>query len=159
MPGASRVYDFVLPGLEGQPIPLEQFRGRKMLIVNTASECGFTAQYAQLQELHDQFGDQVAIIGCPSNDFGNQEPGDNGQIALFCHSRFGVTFPLSARLPVKGPEKHPLFAWLEAERPEDGEIQWNFQKFLIDENGVPSKVFAPSVEPLSDAVLDALGLS
>jgi glutathione peroxidase len=156
MPGERSIYDFILPGLDGQPIALDQFRDRKMLIVNTASECGFTAQYAQLQELHDHFKGEVAIIGCPSNDFGNQEPGDHQQIAEFCKARFGVSFPLTAKLCVTGPNRHPFYAWLEEQRPEDGAIRWNFQKFLVDEMGQVTHVFAPSEDPLSDAVMTAL---
>jgi len=158
MPGKRAFYDFVLDGLNGQPIDLQQFQGKQVLIVNTASECGYTAQYAQLQALHDQFNGKVAVIGCPSNDFGNQEPGTADQIARFCETRFGVTFPLSAKMRVTGPNRHPLYAWLEEQRPADGEVRWNFQKFLVNEHGAVTQVFAPSEEPLSDAVLAALEL-
>jgi len=158
MPGARAIYDFVLDGLDGQPIDLQQFKGRKLLIVNTASECGYTAQYAQLQELHAAFNGAVAILGCPSNDFGNQEPGTADQIAQFCQARFGVTFPLSAKMRVTGPDRHPLYAWLEENSPLEGQVHWNFQKFLVDEQGAITQVFAPSQDPLSDPVLSALGL-
>ncbi len=159
MPGEQTIYDFKLQGLEGQTIDLNAFRGRKILIVNTASECGFTAQYAQLQELHDQFSEKVAIIGCPSNDFGNQEPGSHEEIARFCQSRFGLKIPLSAKMRVSGPNRHPLYAWLEAQRPGEGTVQWNFQKFLVDEQGKVSHVFAPAEDPLSEAVLSALDVA
>ena len=158
MPGESAIYDFVLDGLNGQPIDLQQFRGKKMLIVNTASECGYTAQYAQLQALHETFNGEVAVIGCPSNDFGNQEPGTADQIARFCETRFGVTFPLSAKMRVTGPGRHALYAWLEEQSPADGAVSWNFQKFLVDQSGAVTQVFAPSQDPLSDPVLTALGL-
>ncbi len=153
------VYDIALKALDGQPLDLRVFRGRKWLIVNTASECGYTAQYAQLQELHENFSGELAILGCPSNDFGNQEPGDAEQIGRLCRQRYGVSFPLSTKLRVIGPERHPLYAWLHQQRPDDGEVTWNFQKFLLDGEGKVLGVFPPSAEPLSEPVLNALGLS
>ncbi|MFT7589235.1 MAG: glutathione peroxidase [Limisphaerales bacterium] len=157
------IYDIEIEALSNIKSPGEQFalgafKGKKILIVNTASECGFTAQYAQLQELHELHNDKVTILGCPSNDFGNQEPGDGQSISKFCSTSFGVTFPLTQKVKVTGQDKHPLYQWLTKQSKTKEEVKWNFQKFLIDEQGQLSHVFAPSEEPLSEAVLSALNL-
>ena len=152
------IYDRKLDGIDGGEIDLADFRGRKMLIVNTASRCGFTAQYAQLQELHEHFSDKVAVIGCPSNDFGEQEPGSESEIAEFCETTFGIAFPMSRKLRVKGPGRHPLFDWLVEQSPDGEEPVWNFTKFVVDEQGRLTHKFGPTDEPLSDAVVSALDI-
>ncbi len=136
---------------------MARFKGRKMLIVNVASECGYTPQYSALQELYENFSDQLVIIGFPSNDFGGQEPGTNEQIQAFCSRRFGVTFPLAAKVNIKGPEQHPVFRWL-TRRTENGvldsEVHWNFTKFLISPTGRLEAVLPSSVHPLDPQILN-----
>lgn len=153
------IYDYSIEGLQGNKIDLSSFKGKKLLIVNTASECGLTPQYQQLQELYEHFSDQVEILGCPSNDFGNQEPGDEKEIASFCEQNYGVTFPMTRKITVKGDGQHPLYQWLtskEINQKEDSEVQWNFQKYLIDEEGHLEKVFSPAVDPVSEEVINIL---
>lgn len=159
MSDRQSIYDFTIKGLEGGEIDFSQYRGKKLLIVNTASECGFTPQYQQLQELYEYFSDELTIIGCPSNDFGNQEPGDESDIASFCEQHYGVTFPMTKKIKVKGENKHPLYQWLnnkELNQLKDSEVQWNFQKYLIEENGQLIKVWPPSVDPVSEEVINVL---
>ncbi|OWY23381.1 glutathione peroxidase [Sphingobacteriales bacterium UPWRP_1] len=148
----SGVHGFELPGLNGKPIVLADFAGKKILLVNTASECGYTPQYARLQELSTHFNNSLVVIGCPSNDFGNQEPGTNEEIAAFCNRNYGISFPMSEKLKVTGPGKHPLYRWLY-EQNQQREVGWNFQKFLFDENGQLIKVFGPGTDPLSEELL------
>jgi glutathione peroxidase len=133
----SSVYDFKLKSIEGQDFSLAKYRGKKVLIVNTASKCGFTPQYAELQKLAEMYKDKLVVIGFPANNFGQQEPGANSDIKTFCEKRFGVTFPLSEKVSVKGDDICPLFQYLTTAPNPDftGEIKWNFEKFLIDENG------------------------
>jgi glutathione peroxidase len=150
-------HDFTVESINGKPFDLAQFKGKKVLVVNTASECGFTPQYAQLEELYEHFFDaDFEIIAFPANDFGAQEPGTNDEIAHFCKRNYGVSFPIMAKVSVKGSDAHPLFQWL-SQKSQNGvadiEITWNFQKFLIDENGQLVKSVAPAVSPMDDAVL------
>lgn len=129
------------------------------MIVNVASECGYTPQYQQLQELYEEFIDKLVIVGFPSNDFGGQEPGSNEEIRAFCTQRYGVTFPLSTKVSVKGSGAHPLYRWLTRKAENsvaDSEVQWNFQKYLLDENGHLVKHLPSSVSPLDEVVLDWL---
>ena len=148
---ASSAYDFEAHTIDGQPISLEVWRGRLLLLVNTASECGFTPQLEGLQKLWQHYGDQgLTVVGFPSNEFGGQEPGNNEQIAQFCHSRFGVSFPMMAKLEVNGPRAHPLFKWLKGERrgaPAAEAIKWNFTKFLVGRNGQLIRRYAPQDTP------------
>lgn len=156
------LHHFSLPSIEGNTLHLADFKGKKLLLVNTASECGLTPQYEQLQEFHEQFQEKVSIIGFPSNDFGAQEPGTDAEIQTFCKVRFGVTFPLSTKITVKGPNAHPLYQWLTQQAlngKADAEMQWNFQKFLIDENGEWQAVFSPVTSVFDDEVLKAIGVS
>lgn len=158
----TTAYDFSLKAIDGGTLNLVDFKGKKLLLVNTASECGLTPQYAQLQELHEQFGDKIAIIGFPANNFGAQEPGNESQIKEFCTLRYGVTFPLSAKISVKGDDIHPLYQWLTQKSlngKSDNEVQWNFQKYLIDENGNWQAVFSPTTSVLDEEVLSAIGIS
>ncbi len=148
-PPAS-VYDFKLKSIDGQDFSLAQYKGKKVLVVNTASKCGYTPQYAELQKLADLYKDKVVVVGFPANNFGQQEPGANSEIKTFCQKNYGVTFPLSQKVSVKGDDIYPLFKYLtEAPNPDfTGEIKWNFEKFLIDENGKLVHRFRSEVTPL-----------
>ena len=148
------VYEFKLKNIDGQDFNLAQYRGKKVLIVNTASNCGFTPQYADLQKLADLYKDKVVVVGFPANNFGQQEPGTATEIKTFCTARFGVTFPLSEKVSVNGDDISPLFKYLtEAPNPDfTGEIKWNFEKFLIDENGNLIHRFRSAVTPLDPQI-------
>ncbi|MFN8285403.1 MAG: glutathione peroxidase [Chitinophagales bacterium] len=153
------VYEYKLQSIKGGELDLSQFKGKKILLVNTASECGFTPQYKQLQELHENFADKVAVIGLPCDDFGGQEPGNESQIENFCEVNFGVTFPLTAKVKILGADMHPLYRFLtqkELNGYRDSEVKWNFQKYLIDENGKLIKIFSAPTDPLSDEVLNLI---
>lgn len=154
----SSVYDFKLKTIDGKNFNLAAYKGKKLLIVNTASKCGFTPQYAELQKLADQYKDKVVVVGFPANNFGGQEPGANLAIKEFCQKNYGVTFPLSEKVSVKGDDISPLFKFLTtAENPDfTGEIKWNFEKFLIDENGKLIHRFRSSVKPLSTEITSQL---
>lgn len=147
----SNVYQFEASSLAGLPVPLSQFSGRVLLIVNTASECGFTPQYAGLQALQDQYAaNGLEVLGFPCNQFGKQEPGDAAQIGQFCESRFHVTFPMFGKIDVKGDNAHPLYRWLTSEKPGVlglEAIKWNFTKFLLRRNGTVFKRYAPTTKP------------
>ncbi|HEY4326229.1 MAG TPA: glutathione peroxidase [Mucilaginibacter sp.] len=147
----SSVYDFKLKSIDGKDFSLSQYKGKKVLVVNTASKCGFTPQYAELQKLADLYKDKLVVVGFPANNFGGQEPGANAEIKTFCEKNYGVTFPLSEKISVKGDDIYPLFKYLtEAPNPEfTGEIKWNFEKFLIDENGKLIHRFRSQTTPLS----------
>ncbi|MBE9586507.1 glutathione peroxidase [Mucilaginibacter sp. JRF] len=155
---AKSVYDFKLKSIEGKGFSLSKYKGKKVLIVNTASQCGFTPQYAELQKLADKYKDKLVVVGFPANNFGGQEPGANLEIKSFCQKNYGVTFPLSEKVSVKGDDISPLFAYLTtAENPDfTGEIKWNFEKFLIDENGKLIHRYRSKTTPLSPEITDAL---
>ncbi|WP_432477849.1 glutathione peroxidase [Nocardioides sp. GXQ0305] len=143
--------DFSATTIDGQDTSLSTYEGQVVLVVNTASQCGFTPQYAGLQELHDTYGERgFTVLGFPCDQFGNQEPGDEDEIASFCERTFGVSFPMFAKVDVNGDEAHPLFAWLREEKsgllPGDA-IKWNFTKFLVGRDGRVVKRFAPTTEP------------
>jgi glutathione peroxidase len=148
---SSELYQFKLTNIDGQNFSLSQYKGKKILIVNTASKCGYTPQYAELQKLADTYKDKVVVVGFPANNFANQDPGTNSEIKTFCTARFGVTFPLSQKVSVKGDDIAPLFKYLtEAPNPDfTGEIKWNFEKFLVDENGKLIHRFRSQVTPMS----------
>ena len=149
----TSVYDFSADRLTGGAQSLAEYRGRPMLIVNTASACGFTPQYAGLQVLHEAYGARgLAVLGFPCNQFGKQEPGEAGEIAGFCATNYGVGFPMFAKVEVNGPHAHPLFAHLKAAAPGllgTRGIKWNFTKFLVDREGRVTGRFAPSTKPES----------
>ncbi|HTE01027.1 MAG TPA: glutathione peroxidase [Mucilaginibacter sp.] len=147
----SSVYDFKLKSIDGEDFNLAKYHGKKVLIVNTASKCGFTKQYAELQKLAEQYKGKVVVVGFPANNFGQQEPGTAIEIKTFCEKNYGVTFPLSTKVSVKGDDIDPLFKYLtEAPNPDfTGEIKWNFEKFLIDENGKLIHRFRSQTTPLS----------
>jgi len=137
---------FDIQDIQGNPVDWEVFQGKKIMLVNTASECGLTPQYEQLEALYQRFKDaNFTIIAFPSNDFGAQEPGTNEQIAAFCKKNYGVSFPLMDKISVTGPEQHPLYQWLCAETHEA--VTWNFQKFLINESGEVVESIDPRVLP------------
>ncbi|HNT82184.1 MAG: glutathione peroxidase [Bacteroidetes bacterium] len=151
---AGTVYDFKVDGLTGGKIDLSQYKGKKILIVNTASKCGYTPQYKELEELYEKYKDKVVVIGFPANNFLWQEPGTNSEIAEFCTKNYSVTFPMAAKISVKGKDMHPLFKWLiEQPNPDfTGGIKWNFEKFLLDENGKLIHRYRSAVNPMSEKI-------
>ena len=157
---ASSVHEFTLDALNGTPAPLANFKGKVLLVVNVASQCGYTYQYEGLQALYAKYKDQGFVIaGFPANNFGGQEPGSNAEIGAFCKSKFGVTFPMYSKISVAGKDKAPLYQFLtdKAANPKTGgEIQWNFTKFLVDRNGKVLARFEPAVEPQSKEVTAAV---
>jgi glutathione peroxidase len=149
------IYDFKVPGLSGGEIDLAQYKGKKILIVNTASKCGFTPQYADLEKLYTTYKDKLVVIGFPANNFGAQEPGSNDEIKEFCTKNYGVSFPMAEKVSVKGEDIHPLFKYLTEEAAKLGEtnpIRWNFTKFLVNEKGELVKVFSSKISPLSEDI-------
>jgi glutathione peroxidase len=154
--GAMSVYDFKVPGLDGNTIDLSTYKGKKILIVNTASKCGFTPQYADLEKLYEKYKDKLVIIGFPANNFAHQEPGTNTEIKEFCTKNFGVSFPMAEKVDVVGDNIHPLFKYLTDEAKKlgtpDPVIKWNFTKFLVDENGKLIAVFPSKVTPMSEEI-------
>ncbi|MBK7002053.1 MAG: glutathione peroxidase [Rhodoferax sp.] len=146
-------YDFEALSITGKPIPLEQYRGKPMLIVNTASACGFTPQFAGLEELHTTYGPKgLVVIGFPCNQFGAQDKGSNDEIASFCQLNYGVNFPMMAKIDVNGEHAHPLYQWMSREAPGllgTKAIKWNFTKFLIGRDGQVVKRYAPTDTPQS----------
>ena len=152
---AQSIYDIHLISIGGEEVDLGDFRGKKMLFVNVASECGYTPQYAELQELHEKYRDRLVVIGLPCNQFGGQEPGSNEEIRTFCMENYGVTFLITEKIKVKGEGQHPLYAWLTNEKINgvDGtSVKWNFQKYLVDENGRFIDVFYSMTSPLSEDI-------
>lgn len=152
-------YDFKVSALDGSTIDFAKYKGKKILVVNTASECGNTPQYADLQKLYTKFGDKLVIVGFPANDFGAQEPGSNKEIAAFCSKNYSVSFPMAAKISVKGDEKAPVYQWLTEKQYngfKDSEVKWNFQKYLLNERGELIAVFAPRTSPLSDEIVNAI---
>ena len=147
----TSVYDFSATAIDGAETALEQYRGQALLIVNTASKCGFTGQYAGLEALHRQFADRpFQVLGFPCNQFGAQEPGKAAEIASFCSMTFGVDFPMFDKVEVNGPGRHPLYAWLTSQKKGllgTRDIKWNFTKFLTDREGRVVARYAPQVEP------------
>lgn len=148
-------HDFSIKSIEGNTINFADYKGKKILVVNVASECGYTPQYAQLQELHENASDQLVIVGFPCNDFGGQEPGSHATIQQFCQVRYGVTFPLSEKIGIK-TNTHSIYQWLTQKSEngvKDSEVTWNFCKYLIDENGHLVGNFSHSVTPFDDSIL------
>jgi glutathione peroxidase len=147
-----RVYDFSAKSLVGEEVPLQRFEGQVLLIVNTASKCGFTPQYRGLEELHREFaGRGFAVLGFPCNQFGGQEPGSAGEISAFCESKYDVTFPMFDKIDVNGPNAHPLYHYLKREKSGllGSSIKWNFTKFLVDRAGQVTARHAPTARPES----------
>ena len=154
----SSIYDFTMKSITGQDVSFETYRGKVLLIVNVASKCGLTSQYEGLEALQRKYHDRgFEVLGFPCNQFGGQEPGAEKEIKQFCSANFGVTFPLFAKVEVKGPGAHPLFAALTGkEQGHRGTVYWNFNKFLIDENGIILKKFESSVKPMSEEIVSLL---
>ncbi len=153
------IYDFQVEGLEGGTIDFADFKGKKILIVNTASKCGFTPQYAELEALYQQYQDKLVIVGFPANNFMHQEPGSNEDIAEFCQKNYGVTFPMAQKISVKGKEMAPIYQWLtnkDHNHYKNSSVKWNFQKYLIDEQGKLVAVFSSATKPLSEEVRKAI---
>ena len=152
-------YDLEIELNNGSLFPLSQTKGRKVLIVNTASDCGYTGQYKELQELWQKFSDKLVVIGFPSNDFKEQEKGSDEEIAAFCQVNYGVTFPLAKKSAVTGNEQNPVFRWLSDKKMNGWNDQvpaWNFSKYLVNEEGVLVRYFDPGVSPMSNELLDLL---
>ncbi|MBS1576397.1 MAG: glutathione peroxidase [Bacteroidetes bacterium] len=155
----SSIYDFKVPGLTGGTIDFSAFKGKKIMIVNTASKCGNTPQYDGLEKLYEKYKDKLVIVGFPANNFGQQEPGTNSEIQEFCKKNYGVTFPMAEKVSVKGDDIAPLFKYLTDEAEKQGikdPIKWNFTKFLLDENGKLITVINNKTQPMSDEVLKYL---
>lgn len=156
MAQTKSLYDFKANTIDGKEFDFSSLKGKKVLIVNTASKCGYTPQYEQLEALYKQYGGEgFEIIGFPANNFMSQEPGSNDEIAEFCKKNYGVTFTMMEKISVKGKDQHPLYAWLTEKSQngvEDAPVKWNFQKFMIDENGEYVKSVAPGTSPKDEEV-------
>lgn len=153
------IYDFKVAGLNGDTIDFAQFKGKKILIVNTASKCGFTPQYEDLEKLYKTYKDKLVIVGFPANNFFSQEPGSNETISEFCKKNYGVSFPMAAKISVKGKNIAPIYKWLcnkEENGVMDAKISWNFNKFLLDENGKIIAHFKSAVKPMSEEIVSRL---
>jgi len=158
-PVPASIYDYKVEGLLGDTINLAAYKGKKILIVNTASKCGYTPQYAGLEKLYKGHKQELVIIGFPANNFGAQEPGSNTEIAQFCQRNYGVSFPMAAKISVKGDDMAPIYHWLTEmsnNKFGDSEVEWNFQKYLIDEHGKLVAVFPSSLKPDSKQILSAI---
>ena len=158
MMSQQSVHEFTINTIDGESKNLSDFKGKKMLFVNTASQCGFTPQYMELQELHEKHGDELVIIGFPANNFCGQEPGSNDQIKTFCQKNYGVSFMLSEKVSVKGKNIDPIFEWLNAQDNQSfkGDIMWNFEKYLIDESGKLIKRYRSMTKPDSDKIISLI---
>jgi glutathione peroxidase len=158
-PATGTVYDFTVKSIDGKDVKLSQYKGKKLLIVNTASECGYTPQYKELEELYKKHGDKVTVLGFPANNFGGQEPGTEAQIATFCEKNYGVTFPLFSKVSVKGDDMVPLYKFL-ADKSKNGTVSdaptWNFCKYLVDEQGHVVAFYPSKVKPMSDELVQAI---
>jgi len=153
----SNAHDRSFNTIDGKALPLAEFKGKAVLIVNTASACGFTPQYAGLQTLWEQYRDRgLVVLGVPSNDFGAQEPGDENAIAAFCTERYAVDFPMTEKVTVIGGDAHPFYGWIAESLGEDAAPRWNFHKYLIDAGGDLAAMWPSQVEPLSEEVIEAV---
>ncbi len=151
---ATSIYDYTLDDIDGQPVSLDQFRGKVLLLVNTASFCGNTPQYSDLQKLYEHYRDKgFEILAFPANNFGQQEPGTNEEIKNFCFTKYSLTFPLFSKISVKGPDKHPLYQFLTEKSPFPGEVEWNFQKYLVDRSGTVVARYHHRTKPLSSDIV------
>ena len=160
MAGEKSIYDFTMNSIDGESMPLSRFQGKVLLVVNVASRCGFTPQYSALEKVYEKYQDRgFVIVGFPANNFGGQEPGSNQEIKTFCSTKYNVTFPMMAKVSVKGDDKTPLYQFLTdktANPSTGGEIQWNFTKFLIGPDGRPAARFEPNVTPDDPQVTAAI---
>lgn len=152
--GASSVHEFSLDDIDGNPVSLARYRGKVLLLVNTASFCGYTAQYEHLQRLYARYRDEgFEVLAFPANNFAGQEPGTNDQIKNFCYTRYAVQFPLFSKVSVRGGDKHPLYRYLTEESPFPGPVRWNFQKYLVDREGRVIARYRPSTVPLDEEIV------
>ncbi len=156
---SGSVYDINIKTLQGKTLNLSKYKGKKILFVNVASKCGFTPQYKELQKLYEKYEDKLVVIGVPCNQFGSQEPGSSNEIEQFCEFNYGVTFPMTEKIDVKGSQQHPLYKWL-TNKSKNGKksssVKWNFQKYLIDENGAFVDYYLSITKPTSNRILKHL---
>ena len=157
MSAMTSIHKFSVEGISGEDIDFANFKGKKILVVNVASECGYTPQYQQLQELYEAFSDKLVIVGFPSNDFGAQEPGTNAEIKAFCSLKYGVKFPMAAKISTLKPNSHPIYEWL-CKKVENGKldslVEWNFNKYLLDEDGHLVAFYPSAVDPFDEKILN-----
>jgi glutathione peroxidase len=156
---AQSIHSFTVKGIDGKEIKLASFKGKKILVVNTASKCGYTPQYEALEKVYEQYKDKLVIIGFPCNQFGGQEPGSNEEIVEFCKKNYGVTFPLADKIDVKGTNTAAIYQWLTQKSKNgvlDASISWNFNKFLLDENGKMIAYYPSNITPDNQAILSQL---
>lgn len=154
-PPVASIYDVTINSLEGQALDLSTYKGKKLMIVNVASKCGFTPQYKDLQELYEKYGDKLTILGVPCNQFLGQEPGGSEEIATFCERNYGVTFQITEKVNVKGKDQHPLYSWLTDKKKngnQDSKVKWNFQKYIISENGELEAIYGSKENPMSEEI-------
>lgn len=159
MVNAQSIHAFKVKSIDGKQLDLSAYKGKKILIVNTASKCGYTPQYEALEKVYESHKDKLVVIGFPCNQFGGQEPGSNEEIVSFCKKNYGVTFPLADKIDVKGDQIAPIYQWLTQKSKNgvlDASISWNFNKFLLDENGKMIAYFPSNVRPDSDEILSRL---
>ena len=155
----ASLYNISLTDISGAPLDLSQYKGKKILFVNVASKCGFTSQYDGLQELYKTYKDKLVVIGLPCNQFGGQEPGTAKEIESFCRANYGVDFPLTSKIEVKGASQHPIYKWLTSKSQNgvmDSTVRWNFQKYLVDENGQLIDYFYSTTKPMSSKIIKLL---
>lgn len=153
------IYDYSFTDIEGNEVSLSSFKGKKIMFVNVASKCGFTPQYSELQEVHEKYGDKVVLIGFPCNQFGGQEPGSEDDIQSFCQKNYGVEFLMASKIDVKGKDQNPIYTWLTSEElngVESSKVMWNFQKYLVDENGKYINNFKSGVKPTDKEITDVI---
>jgi glutathione peroxidase len=153
------IYDYSFMDINGNEVSISSFKGKKIMFVNVASKCGFTPQYEELQEVHEKYGDKVVIIGFPCNQFGGQEPGTEEEIQSFCQKNYGVEFLMASKVDVKGSDQNPIYTWLTSEEKngvESSKVMWNFQKYIVDENGMYIAHFKSGVKPTDAEITDLL---
>lgn len=153
------LFDIKINGLNGKRLDLSEFKGKHLLFVNVASKCGFTAQYKDLQKLFDNYQEKLVVIGVPCNQFGNQEPGNSNDIKSFCEVNYGVTFPITEKIDVKGAHQHPLYAWLTKKQKngvKNSKVKWNFQKYIVDPNGELIDYYFSMTNPMSSKIVKHL---
>ena len=156
---STDIYDYSFTDINGKEVSISSFKGKKIMFVNVASKCGFTPQYAELQEVHEKYGDKVVIIGFPCDQFGGQEPGTEEEIQSFCKKNYGVEFLMASKIDVKGNNQNPIYSWLTSEEKngvESSKVHWNFQKYLVDENGKYIGSFKSGVKPTDKEITDLL---
>ena len=155
----ENIHNISIKDIDGNLIELSSFKGKYILFVNVASNCGFTKQYADLEELYQKYKRNLVIIGLPCNQFGFQEKGNADEIQSFCSVNYGVTFPITEKINTKGSDQHPIYEWLTKRKLNgslDSKVKWNFQKYLVNEEGALQEIFSPKMDPLSDALLNAI---